>query len=65
MIRGGKEFLETYGVCKNMQAKMRSQGLRCFHNGKYFSYYKKDVDEFIDKNWRVIVPSVTNKIKTV
>ena len=61
MIRGGREFLHVYGVCENTQSKMRSQGLKCYHNGKYYFYYVRDIDEFIENNWRVLVPAITNK----
>jgi len=58
VICGESEFQAAYGISVNTQAEWRSNGLPCYLIGKTHFYFPDEVDAYIKKNMRVIVPQI-------
>ena len=61
VIYGSDEFEAAYGISEDVLASLRSDGLPCYTRGKHFIYYYNEVDDWIKKNLKLVVPSI--KIK--
>jgi len=62
IIRGEKEFAAAFGYSDPLvQQRLRNEGMPHYNDGKCFVYDPQEVLDWMKKNWRVIVPSITNK----
>jgi len=59
VIRGETEFAAAFGISDpRMQARLRSEGLPCMHDGRMYVYNPAKVLAWMENNWRVVTPEI-------
>ena len=58
IIRGDEEFFQAWGISRNVQTKLRSEGLPCYYDGKYFFYYPDEVDAWLKGKFKIQRPEL-------
>ena len=59
IIRGQKEFAAAFGISDPLvQARLRSEGLPCYNDGKMFVYDPNEVLAWMKKSWKIGLPEV-------
>jgi hypothetical protein len=53
-IRGESEFAAAFGIKDpRTQAKLRSEGMPCYHDGSMFIYIPEEVINWMKQNWKI------------
>lgn len=64
IIRGEREFARAFGISDgHTQAKLRAQGMPCYHDGKCFVYFPDEVKAWMKEKWKIIHPEIKESFK--